>query len=166
MITAERLRELVSYDPAEGVFTWLPMKPTRGRKKVTGRVAGSRRPDGYCRLTLDGHGYLVHRLAWLYVHGVWPKADIDHINRNPRDNRIANLRNASRSENMANTVMPRHNTSGLKGASWDSARQMWQARIVRDHRGFYLGHFDTPQEAHAAYAAAAKALYGEFARAS
>lgn len=87
MLTVERLRELLDYDPETGVFRW---KEPR-RKCRVGEVAGSLRKDGYVKIQVDGRFYQAHRLAWLCVYGVWPSA-IDHIDGNRANNAIANLR--------------------------------------------------------------------------
>ena len=87
-LTAERLREVMYYDPDEGVFLCI--------KDGLLRKAGTERDDGYITIRVDGHPYLAHRLAWLYVHGEWPSGEIDHINCRPFDNRMENLRIATR----------------------------------------------------------------------
>jgi hypothetical protein len=99
-LTADRLRELVHYDPTTGLFTWTK---NRAYKALGGTPAGYLNTNGYARITIDGISHAAHRLAWLYVHGRWPEATIDHINRIPHDNRLANLREASQSENNANS---------------------------------------------------------------
>ena len=106
VLTAERLRELLNYDPLTGVFSW--RVNGRGRSGV-GTVAGG---SNHKRIAIDKKEYFVHRLAWLYVHGCWPTEDIDHINGDPSDNRIANLREA-------NSVSERHVCPpGTAGAHW------------------------------------------------
>lgn len=102
---------------------------------------------------------------WLHVHGVWPTR-LDHINRNRADNRLANLRPATQSENMANIGVPKHNTSGLKGASWDRQMRKWQAKIEVAGKQIHLGRFESREAAHKAYMAAARRQFGEFARAA
>ena len=96
MITAERLRELLRYDPETSVFTWLPRyfsARTRRRRKAgqmnprDGAPAGWIRRDGYLEISVLGREYKAHRLAFLYMNGEWPKGDIDHINHIPGDNR-------------------------------------------------------------------------------
>jgi hypothetical protein len=162
-ITAERLRELLHYDPATGLLTWLVNPSPRVR---IGDVAGRVRSDGYRIVRADGQRYLAHRLAWLHVHGEWPPHHIDHINGDPSDNRFANLRPATGSQNQANARKPRTNTSGYMGVRWHTAARKWEARIRLSGRQSSLGCFDCPAEAHAAYMAAAKKYYGEFARAA
>jgi hypothetical protein len=113
---------------------------------------------------LDGHDYLGHRLAWLHFYGRWPRLNPDHRNCDPSDNRIGNLREATKSQNGSNRGKQRNNKSGFKGVSWHKTRKRWVAFIERDGKSRYLGLFNEPEDAHAAYCAAAERLYGEFAR--
>jgi hypothetical protein len=160
MITAERLRELLHYDPETGVFTWrLPRRGVRA-----GYEAGASRSDGYRRIQVDGRVIYAHRLAWPYMTGEWPDAEIDHINGDPSDNRIVNLRPATRSQNSANGRKPSDNTSGLKGVSWHARGRKWRAQIVVNGKCRHLGLFDCPAAAHAAYLAATEKFFGEYAR--
>lgn len=155
MITQKRLRELLSYDPDTGVFQWLF---SRGTARA-GAVAGSADSYGYLQTKIDRRCYLNHRLAWLYVHGEWPTRQIDHINGKRTDNRLANLRIVSASVNQQNHRVARvDNKCGLLGVS--SSGKRWQARI--SHPGgkdAYLGLFDTPELAHAAYLEAKRRLH-------
>jgi protein involved in sex pheromone biosynthesis len=99
------------------------------------------------------------------MHKEWPKEEIDHINMAKDDNRIANLREANRSQNMSNIAKPIHNTVGLKGVTRHKAYPgKFMAQIVVNKKNKYLGIFDTVEEAHAAYAAASQQLHGEFGR--
>lgn len=100
---------------------------------------------------------------WFWVKGYWPKVDIDHKNGNRDDNRIENLRLAVRSENNINSVIPKNNTSGYKGAYLDKRRGRWASEIWVFKRKKFLGYFDSAAEAGKAYAEAAKDFYGEFA---
>lgn len=104
MITQARLKELLSYDPATGVFIW---KVTRNGKMKVGLPAGSiDREDGYVEICLDRRDYKAHRLAWLYVTGAWPVYGIDHIDRDKTNNRFINLRDVPHSVNLKNRVLP------------------------------------------------------------
>jgi hypothetical protein len=158
--TQARVKECLDYDPETGAFRW-KIKPA-GRNKI-GSVAGGVSSSGYWCIALDGNRFGAHRLAWLYVHGVLPPADIDHINCDRLDNRLANLRLATRSENMRNSRgLP--SASGLKGAHWRAHRKPWRSSIRKDGKRLHLGCFATAEEAHAAYTKAATKLHGEFAR--
>jgi len=149
----------LDYDPATGIFRWRETRP----KVVVGAVAGTLQ-HSYWMIHFRGVDYHAHRLAWLYMRGRWPDGDIDHRNGNRLDNRIDNLREATRSQNNANTRLPRHNTSGFKGVSYYRQTGRWMAYIRHEGRRYYLGMFTTAGEAAAAYDAAAIRLKGEFAR--
>jgi hypothetical protein len=153
MLTAERLREVIDYDPERGVLIW----------KKSGNVAGYVGKEGYRNVCVDGRMYREHRLAWLHATGSWPKQSLDHINGSRADNRLTNLREASGMQNAKNMKRPVTNTSGLKGASWHKRSGKWQAAIMCDRKLKHLGLFETAEEAHAAYCEAASRLHGDFA---
>lgn len=157
-LTQERLKVFLHYEPATGVFTWL-----RSHKYPAGTEAGYINDQGYRLIYVSGRDYRAHHLAWLYVHGCLPK-ELDHKNGNPADNRIHNLREATRSQNLGNTKKPRTNKSGYKGVSWHADGQFWQVHIKHNGVNHYLGHFDCPKKGHEAYCEAANRLRGEFAR--
>jgi len=161
-LTAARLRSVLDYDPATGHFVW---RETIASNAVVGKTAGGPKPPkGYICITLFGRRYYAHRLAWLWMTGRWPTGDVDHRNLCRADNRWANLRQASRSENRCNQRCRRDSTSGLKGVFYHKARGTWYARIAKDGRQQHLGVFPTAADAHAAYVAAAVVIHGEFAR--
>ena len=157
--TAQRLRELLAYDPATGIFTW---RVSRGGAK--GRAAGHLDRDGYLRVMIDGAQYYAHRLAWLYMTGEWPANQMDHKNGETGDNRFVNLREATRSQNQKNVRTHRDNASGFKGVVLDKPNKRWRAKIDHAGRTHFLGYFATAAEAHAAYCKAAKDIDPEFAR--
>lgn len=161
-LTQDRVRELLDYDPLSGNFTW--RKRTSNRIKV-GEVAGVRAGNGYVYIALDNYRLLAHRVVWFYVHGEWPKEQLDHINRDRSDNRLANLRLASMSENACNGVLRSTNTSGFRGVSLDKrkTKKKWLAQIVKDGKQHSLGYFLTKEEAYDAYREAAQRLHGAFA---
>ena len=142
--TAEYLRSILHYDPATGIFTW--KVSTSNRVKV-GDVAGCPEGHGYLQIRVQGRLHKAHRLAWLYVYGTWPKDQIDHINRNRSDNRIANLRDVTQKQNMQNASKYSHNTSGHPGVHWRSDRAKWWALIASDGQKHYLGCYNTIEEA-------------------
>lgn len=158
--TAARLRELMHYDPDTGVFTWLKGRARTARGSIAGYVCG----NGYVSIKIDREANLAHRLAWLYMTGEWPKNDLDHRDRDRRNNRWSNLREASASLNQANTTKRLTNTSGLKGICFWPKRNKWAATIQVRGRRFFLGFFESPTLAHQAYAAAATEHFGEYAR--
>ncbi len=146
------LKQYLDYNPTTGVFVWV--KARNGRVKA-GQQAGSVGPRGYRTITLDRKVYREHRLAWLYVHGVWPTV-LDHINRNPVDNRIENLREVTHSQNQQNRAQDPRNKSGARGVIWAKHAKKWRAQIRVDRKSIYLGYFDTVEDAACAYIAAAK----------
>jgi hypothetical protein len=161
-LTAERLRELLHYDPGTGEFTWLVSTSNRVR---AGETAGT--TDGrYRQIKIDGRIYRSHQLAWLYVTGKWSSGHLDHINGDPSDNRLTNLRPATSSQNGANSRKGVNNKSGFKGVSWHAQNQRWRARIMVGRRQIFLGLFADPAAAHTAYITAAKEYFGEYARAA
>lgn len=145
-ITQEQVKSLLHYDMETGVFT--RMVRTSNRIKV-GDIAGSINVDGYLLIMLHGIRHQAHRLAWLYVYGVWPTNDIDHADGNKTNNRISNLRDSTNSENHQNRRM-------AKGYSFCKAAGKWMATIKVDGKCHYLGVFSAESEARAAYLAAKK----------
>jgi len=159
LITQAELKKLLSYDPKTGVFRW--RKTGKGRN--ADRIAGNTNNHGYRALCIRGKRYQAHRLAWLYVHGVWPAGDLDHRNGVRDDNRIKNLRQATRSQNMQNKSLQANNTSGYKGVCWNIGMKKWQANIRLHGKRKFLGYFSNIEDAASAYASAASELHGEFA---
>jgi hypothetical protein len=158
-VTRARLRKLLDYDRDTGEFRWRKRPTTSVR---VGEIAGALNNQNYRRITIEGRPYLAHHLAWLYVKGKWCRRVIDHQDGDPSNNRWSNLRSATRSQSNANRCIQRNNACGLKGVSRDGGR--WRAAIRKNGRDHRLGSFPTPQAAHAAYAKAARKLFGEFAR--
>jgi hypothetical protein len=144
----EQIRSVLAYEPDSGKFMW---KRSMGRSRA-GSLAGGVASNGYWKISLYGQEHYAHRLAWMYVHGEWPAVNIDHIDGNPLNNRIENLRACDQSGNMQNQHRVRKdNQAGLTGVSWDKTRGLWQASIqVRGSRRF-LGRYNSAEEAHAAY---------------
>lgn len=169
MLDVDRLRKILRYDAETGVFTYLVR---RGRVRKAGDIAGfiSRRSrdngGGYRIVHFDGRDYGAHRLAWFYVHGKWPTHHIDHRNNERDDNRISNLREATRSQNCANKGAQSNNTSGLKGVSFHKGGRKWRADIKVAGETLFLGLYKRKEAACAAYDLAAYMYFGEFARLS
>lgn len=159
--TAEDVRRIFNYDPETGEFRW---RLSPNPKVVPGQVAGYVNKDGRRRIGVNGRFYKAHRLAWLYVHGRWPSDMLDHVNGQPDDNRICNLREASRAENGMNRQRGKNNKSGYKGVHWHANNRSWRAQITACGRQRFLGSYSSAEEAHQAYVAAARELHGEFAR--
>lgn len=160
ILTPARARELLDYDPETGIFTW---RVTRTNIPA-GTQAGYVGPDGYGQLRIDMRLYKTHRLAWFWVNGEWPPVHVDHINGDPSDNRITNLRLADEAQNARNARMKKSNKIGVKGVSWDASKRRWRADICVDRKRIALGRFNTIHEAQAAYQGAAELLHGDYAR--
>jgi hypothetical protein len=142
--TQARLKELFIYDPDSGVFTRRISTGRHDRHKA-GKVAGTK--GIYWHMHVDGKRFVGHRLAWMYVYGEPPKEDLDHINQNKLDNRIENLREATRRQNMQNVTLHKHNSSGFKGVAWHSLRKKWRAYIFNGYKQTHLGLFETLDQA-------------------
>lgn len=154
-----RVREIFTYDPNTGVLKW---RETAGNR-AAGTVAGRVQNHGYWRVGVARTNYAVHRIAWCLTYGEWPPAILDHINCVHGDNRIANLRLATPSQNNANMRSWHRDPRHLRGTRL-TKKGRWQAMISKDYKQHNLGLYDTAEEAHAAYAAMARLLYGDFAR--
>jgi hypothetical protein len=147
-LTHDRLLYLVDYNPLTGVF----VNKVSRRKSRAGQVAGTSHNGGYRLIKVDRKNYLAHRLAWFYVHGKWPDHQIDHINGDKKDNRIANLRQATCSENMQNIrLAQKRSKSGVRGVSWVASRSRWVAQISVGGKQKNLGRFDDIEAAINAY---------------
>lgn len=160
MITQERLKELVLYDPESGSFTCLIR---RGGTNKKGREIGSK-DHGYIRITIDGKRYYAHRLAWLYITGEWPLIEIDHANCVRDDNRWCNLREANKTQNGGNVRKKSNNTSGIKGIYWNKYREKWTAEIMIEQKKIHLGHFTEFNDAVIARHLADARYFGEYMR--
>lgn len=157
ILTVERLRSVLHYDSKSGNFTWKKSLRHGGKS----RTAGTLRKDGYRHIRIDGTAYLSHRLAWLYVHGDWPKNQIDHINGDRLDNAIGNLRDAEAHINSQNhrRAWPNNRTSGLLGVSWNKRDKAWIAQISAKGVRRHIGTFPTKELAHDAYLSAKRTLH-------
>jgi HNH endonuclease/AP2 domain len=160
LITIERLKEVLDYDPETGVFT---RKIAGGGRKV-GDSAGFKMVIGYLGISVGNRQYYAHRLAWFYMTGKWPNEQIDHKNNRKDDNRFCNLREATPMQNMHNSSMRKKNMSGRKGVYWDEGVSKWRAQITINKVTTYIGIFDDLDAAARAYANAARKYFGEFAR--
>lgn len=161
-VTQERVLQLLNYDQDTGIFTW---KVARGGTRGVGAVAGRVNPgNGYIDICIDYRRYLGHRLAWLYMTGEWPTNDVDHKDRNRRNNAWSNLRAATRSQNLANAGGHKTRKAPYKGIQRNG--KAWQAVICARGVRRCLGTYNSPEEAARAYQQAAIALNGEYAAAA
>lgn len=160
MITQDRLKEILHYDPETGVFTWL-VSPSRGTKK--GMVAGhDHKSSGYRVIAIKRKLIPAHRLAFLYMTGSIPEF-VDHINMIKLDNRWVNLRPATKSENNRNQKLRKDNKSGVKGVKWNKANKKWQVQITVNGHRMHLGLWDDLEAAELVSILAREKYHGEFA---
>lgn len=156
-VAAERLRQLLKYDPHTGEFVWL-VKTNKSRVWVGKRAGSIDKRTGYVMIGIDGQHIRAHRLAWLYMTGIYPTHEIDHINTVKGDNRWANLRQADPVTNGQNKIKANRNSVvGFLGVSPHRGRFMARIKVLGRHN--YLGTFDTPQAAHQAYVDAKRQLH-------
>ena len=147
MIERSELMRLVDYDPETGVFTW---KVKTCRKVLVGKKVGSLNRLGYVQIKINKVFYYGHRLAWFCFYGQWPEQEIDHINGNPSDNRIINLRLANRSQNNQNRGARVDCASGIRGVMRRKDTGRWKAEIRVNKKSISLGCFDSIESAAAA----------------
>lgn len=152
-VTRERLRALLRYCPDTGAFHW------RRDNRVAGNTSGS---SGYRRIGIDGRLYLAHRLAILYEAGTHPE-EVDHINGDRLDNRLSNLRPASRMENSWNAGLSRANSSGHRGVSWNKSKCKWMVQVGKAHTRV-TKYCTTLEEAATAAETIRRKLHNEFCR--
>ena len=138
MISQNALKQRVKYDPESGVWLWV----SNFHKSKIGRFAGCVNKKGYLVISIGGTQYRAHRLAFLYMEGIFPKKEVDHINHIPLDNRWVNLRHADSVINGRNQSMPKNNTSGIVGVSWKPRDRLWEPYISSNKARLFLGSTD------------------------
>jgi hypothetical protein len=140
-LTQEEAHRLFEYK--DGVLLWKEMVTTRTGNRV-GKIAGSIHKHGYRIISVHGRQYKVHRLMFLYHHGYIPEF-IDHINGIKDDNRIENLREATRTQNYQNRFVQKNNTFGVKGVSKQKNSPNWRCRISYGGRLHELAGFKSKE---------------------
>lgn len=174
LITAEDVRKLLDYDPETGLFVWRRRSLRLGFERID-KGWNTRYENKLVAIRLDKRGYrqiciapfsnmFAHRIAWLHVFGSWPADEIDHINGDPLDNRISNMRVVNRQQNMINQKLRKDNTSGVKGVSLHKKSNMWHVHINVDKKIKVLGTFRTIEEAASVRKQAEIKYHGEYAR--
>lgn len=163
-ISAERLKEVLDYNPETGVFRW----KIYANKNVAhiGSEAGfiqTHKTGQRRKIGVDKKKYMAHRLAWLWMTGEWPPFEIDHEDTDGLNNQWVNLRCATPMQNMSNQGVRVNNTSGFKGVS-RFRDKYWVAEIRARGKRHRLGYFKTAEEARVAYCEATNRLNGDFAR--
>lgn len=136
ILSRDTLIKMLSYDPETGGFTWIVKAANR---IVVGAPAGTLKKSGYVDVKIKGRLHKAHRLAWLWSHGYLPEGEIDHINGDKSDNRIANLREVSRQCNSTNKHKYRSNTSGVTGV-YKRRPGVWAAQIRVEGKCIHLGY--------------------------
>lgn len=171
-IDATYVRECLIYDPETGELTWKERpkwhfsshaERDRWNGRFSGCVAGRIGKIGYLTVNFSNRVYPAHRLAWVVKTGAWPKDYIDHVNGVKSDNRFVNLREATVSENVRNSVMPKNNTSGIKGVSWSERSKKWVVYLQTEGKNKQLGYFKNKADAEEVVRAAREKAHGEFA---
>jgi HNH endonuclease/AP2 domain len=180
MLTSARARRFLEYDADTGILRWkmrtaadfidgkysAKRRAASWNRKYAGRIAATHYNTGHIGVYIDGKSWSAGSVILLMVNGEWPTEFTDHRNGDPTDYRLSNLRPATRSQNSANSKLASNNRSGFKGVTWAPHMSKWKARIRVHQQLRHLGYFDTPEEAHEAYMAAALEAFGEFARAA
>ena len=156
-IDIAEVRKRLDYDQETGKFYW---KVRSSRNVKAGSLAGCITPVGYRCIRLDGAGYMAHRLAWAYVHGVWPEYEIDHIDGVKDNNAIANLRDVPSKINMQNRkVATKGSNSGVLGVHWNKHAKKWRAVIVLNRKPIFLGYCDNIDDGSNAYIEAKRRIH-------
>lgn len=170
MLTQEYITKLFDYDPETGIFIWKQRSIDQFVSKrafstwnarFSLKKAGSVRKDnGYVNLTINNKHYFAHRLAWLYVYGVIPSLEIDHINGVRDDNRIVNLREATSSDNKQNRhKCSKNSLTGLLGVRFSKRTKRFSSTIFLKGKAHHLGSFDSKEEAYSSYVKAKSDLH-------
>jgi hypothetical protein len=157
-LTQSDVKNIFEY--VDGELRWKNPKTNRLKK---GDVAGTFK-DGYRRISLDYTLHYAHRLIWLYHYGVAPNGMLDHIDMNRSNNRIENLREVTPTQNSMNRLKNKSNKSGFKGVSFHEKTKKWRASCAVNGKQKYLGLYDLPEEAYAAYVKEVSKHHGEYGR--
>jgi hypothetical protein len=158
MLTQNELQSILHYNSETGIFT---RKLSTSNVKI-GSIAGYENEYGYIKISINYKSYLAHRLAWIYVYGTINKECIDHINGIKSDNRLCNLREASRQENNFNRKQSLKSFSGYKGVTWHKRDKQWRAQCTFNKKTIQIGCFDNAEKASEAYQNFVKELHGNF----
>lgn len=156
MITQSELLDLFDY--RDGELFW---KKKTCRKVVIGKPLGALEPTGYKNCRIYNKNYRVHRLIFLYHHGYFP-INVDHIDTDKTNNRIENLREATKFENMRN-ITGIKTATGCKNVTWSDQRKKWVVRIKINGKDKNLGGFNDLEFADFVAHEARNKYYGEFA---
>lgn len=173
-ITLDYVLSILNYDEFSGIFKWKhrPINHFTSSKawacwnaRYAGTNAGNKNQNGYIQIKIDKKLYKAHRLAMLIATGIMPEDEVDHIDGDKSNNKISNLRRATKSQNNHNRTAYKTNSSGLKCVSWKHSTKKYFAYIVINNKSKHLGYFDCPAAASFAYQIAADVRSNDFARA-
>lgn len=159
-VPVDHLRRIFNYDPETGIFTWRFHRSSN----LIDKVAGCSNHYGYWIIGIDNKRYMAHVIAWTMSHGYWPTFPLDHINLDKADNRIINLRASDKSNNGANRLPQKNNTSGYKGVFWHEVARKWMVQIRVRNKLIYGGLYDSAVAAAAAYDKLALEQFGAHAK--
>jgi len=157
-LTQDDVKKMFEYK--DGNLYWKTTKKTN----LLGKRVGYLQSNGYTRVNIKNKPKYLHRLIFLYHYGHWPSQQIDHIDGNPKNNRIENLREATNAQNNYNKTKCDRNTSGYKGVSWSKAANKWESYVTIDGKRKYLGIYENIQDAAKVASNARKKLHVEFAK--
>lgn len=162
-LSLEYLQSILDYDPKTGVFRW---KVRRNQNATPGAIAGRTDSHGHIQITIDGVAYGAHRLAWFMSKGELPPHDIDHENLVRNDNRISNLREATRRQNVHNQPARNTNKTGIKGVYFHKSSGKYIASLQRKNKPRHIGSYPTVEQAAEAVRFEIMREHGTFANTS
>jgi hypothetical protein len=157
MITQEFLHELFEY--CDGEMYWKNHK----YKKLNGKKVGCLYNTNYIYVKIKNKHYSLHRLIFLYHYGFLPK-NVDHIDCNKSNNKIENLREATRSQNQFNRQLQKNNTSGIKNVSWCKNSNKWKVQLRINNKKKSIGCYHDIKLAELVAIEARNKYHGEFAK--
>lgn len=156
ILTQKELKRLFEYNPKTGDFT----RVQTVAQQLKGTIAGCKNALGYKRIRIHGKYYYCHRLAYLYMYGHMPTGVVDHVDGNPSNNSIDNLRCVNKSQNSQN-IKKSHidSTSGFLGVWLHKQTGKYVAQITKQGKRLSLGLHETPEQAHNAYVIAKRVMH-------
>ena len=158
MITQELVKKYFNYKDGELIWS-----KTTSRLAIAGSQAGTIDNKGYISIGINNKEYLLHRLIFMYHKGYFPSY-VDHIDNNPLNNKIENLRPATISQNAYNARLKSTNKSGVKGVSWDKKSNKWRAQCSLNGKAQLLGFYDKLSDAKVMVEKYRNKYHKEFAR--
>jgi len=160
MPSKEVILQKLSFDPTNGVFYHLKSE----KRSKRGSVAGTKQKNGYRILKINKKSYGAHRVAWFLFTGIDPIGkEVDHVNRDPSDNRPSNLRLVNKSQNQCNSKIRKDNTSGERGVYWYAPRKKWQVSVRLNGKDYFGGRFSCFKEAQESAKKLRLKIHGEYA---